>query len=105
MYKIFIKIFSFLLLCLISIRPVYAEIINEIEVNGNNRISSATIILFSDAKINKKVDENDLNKYLKNLYETNFFKNIEIKIRENTLFIFVEEEPLIQNVKIGRAHV
>ena len=98
MYKLFIKIFSFLLLCLISLRPVHAEIINKIEVNGNNRISSATIVLFSDVKINKKVDENDLNKYLKNLYETNFFKNIEIKIRENTLFIFVEEEPLIQNV-------
>ena len=52
--------------------------------------------MFSDAKITK-VDENDLNKYLK-IYMRLIFKNIEIKIRENTLFIFVEEEPLIQNV-------
>ena len=93
---------KFVLLFLINIvltKVAIAENINEIKIFGNDRISIKTIILFSDAKLNDNVDENKLDVYLKNLYETNFFKNVEIKFENNILSIFVEEEPLIQNVK------
>ena len=36
--------------------------------------------MFSNVKINDDInDENELNKILKNLYETNFFKNVSVK--------------------------
>ena len=88
---------KFVLLFLINIvltKVAIAENINEIKIYGNDRISIKTIILFSDAKLNDNVDENKLDVYLKNLYETNFFKNIKIKFENNILSIFVEEEPL-----------
>ena len=72
MFKLFIKFLTIVLFNILFIKPIFAEKIDEIKVSGNERISSSTIILFSDAKINDDVDENELNLYLKNLYETNF---------------------------------
>ena len=58
-----------------------AENINEIKIYGNDRISIKTIILFSDAKLNDNVDENKLDVYLKNLYETNFLKILRLNLK------------------------
>ena len=89
-------IFLFLFILLSS--NLRAEIINEIKVEGNKRISPETIIMFSGAKINQDLNENDLNKLLKQLYETNFFESASIKIENNILNIKVKENPIIQNV-------
>ena len=99
MFKFYFKIVLVFLLNIFLTYKVYAENIGEIKIYGNDRISSKTIILFSEAKINDEVDDELLNIYLKNLYETNYFKNIEIKFENSILSIFVEEEPLIQSVK------
>ena len=77
-----------------------AEIINKIEINGNERVSDETIKMFSNINTGDDFDDNDFNKTLKNLYETNFFNSIELKIEKNTLKIYVEEFPIIQNVSI-----
>ncbi len=99
MLKFYFKIALVFIINIFLVYKVYAENISEIKIYGNDRISTQTIILFSEAKINDEVDENILNFYLKNLYETNYFKNIEIKLENSILSIFVEEEPLIQSVK------
>ena len=52
----------------------YAEIIKDISVSGNKRISSETIKVLGDITIQKDFDKNELNNILKKLYETNFFK-------------------------------
>ena len=39
-----------------------------------------------------------INDIIKNLYETNFFKNINITFKDNILSIILEENPLIQNI-------
>ena len=75
-----------------------ADIIKDIQVDGNERISKPTIILFSKAKINQSVDDEDINFFLKNLYETNFFKNISIEFNNNILLIKVIENPIIENI-------
>ncbi len=98
MSKFIPKIILILALLICSILNGSAEIIKEIKVTGNQRISSQSIILFSKAKINNDVNEQDLNFYLKNLYDTDFFKNISIKLENNILSIKVNEEPIIQSV-------
>ncbi len=75
-----------------------ADIIKDIQIYGNERISKQTIILFSKAKLNDDINDNDLNIFLKSLYETNFFKEIRLEFRENILSIYVKEEPIIQSV-------
>ena len=63
-YIFFIIIFSF---------KVNAEIINKIEIEGNNRISNSNIILFGKIELNEDYDNNKINRTIKNLYETEFF--------------------------------
>ena len=77
-----------------------AEIIKTIEVKGNDRISDETIIIFSELKIGLDVEPKDLNTALKNLYETNYFKNVEASLKNNKLSITVEENPIIGNIEI-----
>jgi len=60
---------------------VYADKIEKISVNGNVRISDKTVILFSKAKINQEVNEDDFNNFIKDLYETDFFKKVQIKFK------------------------
>ncbi len=76
----------------------YAEKIKKFEITGNDRISDETIILFSEYNINDDINQSNLNEIIKNLYKTYFFKNIDINFNNNTLFINVSENPLIQSV-------
>ena len=79
----------------------HAEIINKIEVLGNDRISSETVITFSNANIGSNISENDLNIFLKNLYNTSFFEDVSLEINNNILIINVKEFPIIQEIKIN----
>jgi len=94
-FKIILKIF-FLFFFMIGV--VYSQTIKDIEVKGNQRIANETIIVFSNAKIDNKIDQEDLNIILQNLYNTNFFKNVSLEFKDNILRINVEEQPLIQSV-------
>ena len=77
---------------------VSADIVKNIEIEGNERISSETILMFSDISINDEVDSLKINKILKNLYDSNFFEDISINIIDNNLLIKVVELPIIQNI-------
>ena len=77
-----------------------AEIVKNIKVNGNKRISQETIIVLGQININDDYDDNKLNETLKNLYNSNFFSNIDINILNETLTINVTENPIIEDVRI-----
>ncbi len=95
----FFKIFFALILCyLFNINLLLAEIVTSIKVDGNKRISDETIKIFSNVSLNENLTNEDLNKILKNLYDTNFFEDIRIKLDKNTLIINVVENPIIQNI-------
>ncbi|WP_440919661.1 outer membrane protein assembly factor BamA [Candidatus Pelagibacter sp.] len=79
-------------------KSVYSEIINNIEIKGNERIPTETILMFSQVGIGQDLKINDLNEVLKNLYETNFFKDVSLKFEKNKLLILVEENPIIESV-------
>ena len=87
---IFFSIYSFSL----------AEIVKKIEINGNERVSSQSIEMFSKINVGDDIKKDDLNKILKNVYDSNFFSNVEVNFKDNTLIIFVEENSLVENVII-----
>ena len=93
-----LKIYTFLFFLIFT--SLSAEIVNKVEITGNQRVSNETIKMFADISIGDDFDSNDFNETLKNLYDSNFFSSIELKIEKNTLKIFVEEFPIIQNVSI-----
>ena len=81
-----------------NLNLLYADIVEKIEIIGNERISDETIKLFSKISLNQNVEENDLNEILNNLYETDFFDDISLKFIKNTLIINVKENPIIENI-------
>jgi len=98
MLKIIFKI-NFILLFISSLS--FAQIINDINVDGNKRISKESIIVFGGIDFNKNYNDDDLNVILKNIYETNFFKEINLKINNSILEVSVIENPIIENLQIN----
>ena len=94
--KIFFK--SFFLIFLFLSTNAFSEILNKIEINGNDRISDETIKLFTSVNVNDEINDNKLNNILKDLYETNFFKDVSVKFENQTLSINVIENPIIENI-------
>ena len=91
--NIFVIFFYFIL-----ISPLKTEIIKEINIEGNQRISPETIKMFTGVSVNDNLSDNDLNQILKKLYDTTFFDLVSIKFVNNKLEIIVKENPIIQNI-------
>ena len=99
MFKSVYKINLFLVFFFsLFIQTLRAEIVKEINIEGNQRISTETIRMFADVSINEDLSENDLNEILKKLYQTNFFDLVSVKISNQILVIRVTENPIIQNI-------
>ncbi len=77
---------------------IHAEIVKKIEINGNERISDETILMFSQVKKNDNVNTNDINNILIKLYQTNYFEDVKVKISSNILQIIVLENPIIESI-------
>ena len=90
--------FKFLIIYFFLYTNSYSQIINKIIINGNDRISNETIKMFSKFDINDEINNNELNSILKNLYNTNYFKDINVLFKNNILTIYVEEYPIIQSI-------
>ena len=95
--KIFISIFiiSFLVSNLAN-----GEIIKKIEISGNDRIPNETILMLSTVKVGDIVTEKKLNNLIIDLYNTNFFNNISVKVENNILKLSVDENQIISDIKI-----
>ncbi len=76
-----------------------SEILEQIDISGNERISNETILMFSSVSKNQDIDNEDINLILKRLYETNFFKNINVEFIDGVLQIKVIENPMIYNIE------
>ncbi len=96
MFKKIYTILFILIYCSIS----KAEIVNQIKIDGNKRVSSETILLYGEIEKNKDLSENDLNKILNNLYSTNFFEDVKVDLKNNILRITVQEYPVINQLII-----
>ena len=96
------KKFSITVLFLfLLINSSYAEVISKFKVIGNERVSTQTILNFSNLNIGDDPSKKDLNDSLKQIYETNFFEDVSINIDNSILSIYVKEYPIIQDIKFN----
>ena len=97
MNKIFLKsIVIFLFLT----NFLFSETVNNIEISGNKRISKETIMVLGKVKIGDDFNDDKLNFSLKELYNTNFFSDVDISLENNLLKIKVIENPIIESYEI-----
>ena len=97
MFKLVIQLLIFTLFVNFS---VYSNNYEKVIVNGNERISQETILVFSELPSDNNLDENSINDILKRIYESGFFKDVTVKIENKNLIINVIENPIIQTVFI-----
>ena len=90
----FLIIFKFIFL------NASADNIDEIIINGNERIPEQTILMFANIDNKSDLDLNSIDEILKNLYNSNFFENVIVKLEKNTLIISVKEFPIIEKISI-----
>mgnify|MGYP001160120553 CR=1 FL=1 len=93
--KILIIIFSFLFFSSIS----HAEVVKKITINGNERVSKETILVFASVQIGDEITPNILNRIVNDLYETNFFDNISTNFKNQELIIQIKESPIINKIE------
>ncbi|MDA7837826.1 outer membrane protein assembly factor BamA [Candidatus Pelagibacter sp.] len=98
MFKLF---FHLIILSIFLTLSSYSKNYEKIIINGNERISNETILVFSEISEDKSLDENSINDILKKLYKSGFFKDVSVKIENNNLTINVLENPIIQTVFIN----
>ena len=96
MYRFFFLIISFSFL----FSALKAEIVNEIIISGNKRVSQETVKIYGEIKINQDYKERDLNLILNNLYQTNFFEDVKISLSNGILRVVLKEYPSINQGQI-----
>ena len=75
-----------------------SEIINDIKLENNIRVSKESILAFGNIKLGKDYTESEINQILGDLYNTNFFSDIKLKVENNVLIIDVKEKKIIQTI-------
>ncbi len=95
------RLILFKLIFVISIfnfTALKSETVNKVIIDGNKRVSEETIILYGDIQLNDEINENKLNLILKNLYSTEFFEDVKLRIDKGTLFVNLKEYPIINQL-------
>ena len=93
-------LFRVLILCIFFINVSYSEIINDIKITGNKRITKETIVVIGQINFGDDYRDNELNDLTRRLYNSKFFKDISISVDNNILKINLVENPIIEDIQI-----
>jgi outer membrane protein insertion porin family len=75
-------------------------VIEDIRVEGLQRISAGTVFNYLPVKVGDAFDQKQSAEAIKALFKTGFFKDVRLEQEGNTLIVIVEERPSIASVKI-----
>jgi outer membrane protein insertion porin family len=94
------KIFLILIFTFFG-NPIFADVffIDEIEINGVERIERETVLSYSKLNIDNPYSNEIGNIALKSLYETDLFSDVKIQFIDGLLKITVRENPTINLIK------
>ncbi len=84
-----------------AITNVLGDVINNVEVKNNNRITKETIISFGGIELGKNYSQEQLNDILLDLYSTNFFSDIKFEVQGDVLVVNVVERKIIQRIVLN----
>ena len=97
MFRSFLQFILFTIFLTFS---AHSKNYEKIIINGNERVSKETILLFSEIPDNESLNERSINDALKKIFESGFFKDVVIKLENKNLVIDVIENPIIQTLFI-----
>ncbi|MBR1944145.1 MAG: outer membrane protein assembly factor BamA [Alphaproteobacteria bacterium] len=89
-----------LLLCSVCISIANTEVITSIDIQGNRRVDSSTILTQISIKKGEDIDNNSINELVKSLHNTELFDDIKVQKKPNgKLTIKVKEKPIVKNIR------
>ncbi len=94
------KIILLILVSLFFNFSLNAEVINKIEIFGNKRVGDETVKIYGKIEKGKDYSQKDLNSVLENLYGTNFFLDVKVKLNNGILRVDLVEYPVINQLII-----
>ena len=94
------KFFISLILLCVFFTSAKAEVIKDVKLENNKRVTKESIIAFGNIKLGFDYSEAEINQILIDLYDTNFFSDIKINVKDNILIINVNEKKIVQTVII-----
>ncbi len=94
---------SFLIIILLIFLDISVSFSNDyfikkVEITGNKRIPSSFITNITNKYFNKKITDQEINLITKDLYKSDFFDNISVKVENDILQIEVVETPVINEI-------
>ncbi len=75
-----------------------AEVIEKMQVKGNQRLEAETIYSYLPFAVGDDVNTDAVNKAIKELYKTGFFNDVKIDLKESSVVIDVNERPAISSI-------
>lgn len=76
-----------------------AFIVDDIRVEGLQRISAGTVFNYLPLKVGDSADNHTVSKSIRELYKTGFFKDVRLEQEGNSLIVFVLERPAIADIE------
>ena len=94
---------SFLLIIILIFLDISVSFSNDyfikkVEITGNQRIPTSFITNITNKFFNKKITDEEINLITKDLYNSDFFDEITVKVDNDTLQIEVIETPIINEI-------
>jgi outer membrane protein insertion porin family len=78
-----------------------AFVVEDIRVEGLQRISAGTVFNYLPVKTGDEVNAGNTSQIIRTLYKTGFFKDIRLESDGNVLIVFVRERPAIAEINIS----
>lgn len=75
-----------------------AEVIEKMQVKGNQRLEAETIYSYLPFAVGDDVNTDAVNKAIKELYKTGFFNDVKIDLKGSSVVIDVNERPAISSI-------
>ena len=95
-----IQTFLFIILFIPTFAYSETQQANYLVIEGNSRVSEQEIIEYSGYETGKTYSNEEISLLIKNLFSTNLFKDIQIKLENETLYINITERAIISKINI-----
>ncbi|WP_040576274.1 outer membrane protein assembly factor BamA [Methylophaga thalassica] len=89
-----------LFLSFISVAKAESFTIEDIRIEGLQRISAGTVFNYLPVKVGDTMTDNDAKGIIRSLFKSKYFNNVEVERQDNVLVIKVKERPAISSIEL-----
>lgn len=93
-------LFSLVMLCLSSVVMAETFTIEDIRVEGLQRISAGTVFNYLPVKVGDEMTDNDARGIIRSLFKSKYFNDVQVERDGNVLVIKVQERPAISSIEL-----